>query len=81
MKNFLSRSPKPSVAKFEKSSRTDTEFQKERARIRAANDEKTTRLRALRLEKEATERQAAAEAAAANPAPLARKTRSAKTKA
>jgi hypothetical protein len=50
--------------KTTKHSQTDSAFLKERARIRAANDEKTARLRALRLAKEATERQAAAAAEA-----------------
>lgn len=80
VKHLPSFGLKPSVAKTERGSRTDTEFHKERDRIRAANDEKTQRLRALRLEKEAAERQAAAEAAAANPVPLTRKARSTKTK-
>jgi len=47
--------------------RTESAFQKERNRIRAANEEKTMRLRGLRLAKEATEREAAAAFAAANP--------------
>ena len=53
----------------EKTARTENAFQKERSRIRAANDAKTARLRGLRLEKEAAERQAAAEAAALAPPP------------
>src|SRR4051812_27681622 len=50
-----------------KPSQSDIAFLKERARIRAANDEKTARLRALRLEKEAREREAAAAAEALAP--------------
>ena len=61
-----------------KQGRTESAFQKERARIRAANDEKTVRLRALRLAKEKTEREAAAQAEAekaARPAKAPRRVR------
>lgn len=44
--------------------RTESAFQKERARIRAANDEKTARLRGLRLAKEAADRETATRVAA-----------------
>lgn len=50
----------------------DTAFLIERKRIQVANDEKTLRLRTLRLAKEAAEREVAAAAAAelaANPLP------------
>ena len=52
-------------AKQAKTQRTDSAFEKERDRIRAANDEKTKRLRGLRLAKEAADREALEKAAAA----------------
>ncbi len=48
--------------------RTESAFQKERDRIRTANNEKTVRLRALRMAKEAGEREAAAVLALTEPA-------------
>lgn len=53
--------------KSSKVDRSETAFHAERNRIRIANDEKTARLRGLRLAKEAAEREAAAAFAAANP--------------
>ncbi len=52
--------------------RLDAAYMAERRRIEAANSEKTARLRALRLQKEASEREAAEKEAAdraANPTP------------
>jgi hypothetical protein len=50
--------------KAAKTERTENAFLRERNRIRAANDEKTARLRALRLAKEARDREVAVAAAA-----------------
>ena len=47
-----------------KAQRTESAFEKERDRIRAANEEKTKRLRTLRLAKEAADRLAAEKTAA-----------------
>lgn len=56
-----------------KDDRRDAAYLTERKRIAAANEEKTNRLRGLRLQKEAGEREAAAKLAAeraANPTPV-----------
>lgn len=58
----------------------DTAFLIERKRIQVANEEKTVRLRTLRLAKEAADREVAAKAAAelaANPPPKKTKKRAA----
>ncbi len=47
----------------QKYERTQSAFLKETTRLRAAKDEKTARLRALRLAKESKERPAAAQSA------------------
>jgi hypothetical protein len=53
----------------------DAGYMKERKRIQAVNDEKTARLRGLRLAKEAADREAAEKMAADKPAsPKKRKT-------
>jgi len=62
MRSFDARSTGGRAAKVE---RTTSAFEKERNRIRLANDEKTARLRGLRLAKEATDREAAAAVVAA----------------
>jgi hypothetical protein len=62
MRSFDARSTGGRAAKVE---RTTSAFEKERNRIRLANDEKTTRLRGLRLAKEAADRNAAASIVAA----------------
>jgi hypothetical protein len=49
---------------FTESTRREAAFIEERNRIRSANDEKTARLRALRLAKEAVDKEAAAGLAA-----------------
>ncbi len=62
MRSFDARSAGGRAAKVE---RTSSAFEKERNRIRLANDEKTARLRGLRLAKEAADRDAAAAIVAA----------------
>lgn len=49
----------PGLSSDQKYARTEQAFLKEKARVRAANEEKTARLRALRLGKENAERTAA----------------------
>jgi hypothetical protein len=78
MRPFDARSAGGRAAKAE---RTTSAFEKERNRIRLANDEKTARLRGLRLAKEAQERDAAAALLAAGGAPPAAKSRSRKRSA
>ena len=62
------------------SAQRDAAFFKERERVKTLNDEKTARLRALRLAKEAVDKEAAAKAALENPAPV-RKSRARKVAA
>ena len=63
---------------FSQSQQRENAFRKERDRIRVINDEKTTRLRNLRLAKEAAEREAALIAAANAPPKPPKKTKSKK---
>ena len=60
--------PRSAGDKAAKVDRTESAFLKERERIRALNEEKTTRLRTLRLAKEATDRAAREALALATPA-------------